>query len=581
VQLASILTLCVFAALPQGVPTQPARDAVRRPEPTGTSAIRGRVIAADTGNPMRRARLTLVPLGPFPTGGGRGAGPRQATTNAQGVFEFTGLPAGSYNVIASVPEYSPQYLGMAYGAKKPSALFFSNMGQPIKLTDGQTFEKAVIALPRGAVISGRVTDENTDPLARVQVYAVYYAPGSARGRRVGAGAQTDDLGQFRIYGLSPGDYVVGAEARESTYVEPNAPPQSEADRVGFLTTYYPGTPDESSAQRVRTRPGAEIQGIEIRLGQGRLFRISGMIMDSQGQPGRVDGQLMRRGPGFMGGPGFGFSTDERGQFQMRNIPPGEYRLIVQQIRRDFGPPSPNEEVDPGEMAVVPLTVSADLDNVMVTTAASATITGQIVIEPASPAPRGVLRVMAASADQEGTMGMRQPQPGIVGPDLTFKMRGLFGRYLLRTFAPNLYVKSVAVGAEDITNSPREFKPDDRVVITLTSRASTLEGTVTGANGPATADTAVVAFSEDRESWRRSSTRTGRTVVDAEGHFRIPGLMPGRYLIVALPREQLNFFPGDDEENFFERLSKTAVPVVLGEDDHRKVDLRVGEDSGNQ
>lgn len=563
------------------------------------------MVAADTGNPIRRASITLSPAGPsLSPGSGRGAAsaatasrltpsqsgppsqqsvfpsrPRQATTNAQGVFEFTGLPAGTYRVLASPSQYLPQYLGMAYGAKKPNGPFSLDSGQSISLKDGESFEKALIALPRGAVITGRVTDENADPLARVEVYTVFYPAGSPRGQRTGSGAQTDDLGQFRVYGLLPGDYVIAAEARGNTYSQPNAPPATEEEKIGFLTTYYPGTTDETAAQRVRARLGSETPGIEIRLGQGRLFRVSGSVTDSQGRAGtRVSGQLMRRANGFNGGPGFGFSTDEQGRFEMRNIPAGNYRLLVQQMRGDVGPGGRGQETEPAEMASVPLTVSSDLEGVVVMTMAGTTIKGQIVIEQAAASPStGQIRVMPASGNLEDTIGLRMPQPVIVGPDLTFTMKGLMGELLLRAMAPNLYVKSIAVGGDDVTDTPREFKADDRIVITLTARASTLEGNVADGGGAVPADTGVVVFSEDKGAWRTSSTRTHRAIVDADGHFRVAGLMPGRYLVVAVPRERLNMVPA--EAAFFEQLSKDALPVVIGEDEQRKMDLKVVVGSG--
>ena len=72
----------------------------------------------------------------------------------------------------------------------------------------------MIPLPRGGVITGRVTDETGEALARVQVYTLFFPPGSTRGQRMGSGGQTDDLGQFRLYGLAPGDYsVVGGGPR--------------------------------------------------------------------------------------------------------------------------------------------------------------------------------------------------------------------------------------------------------------------------------------------------------------------------------------------------------------------------------
>jgi protocatechuate 3,4-dioxygenase beta subunit len=469
---------------------------------------------------------------------------------------------------------------MAYGAKRPNAPFSSDMGQSISVAEGQTFDKAVVRLPRGAVISGRVTDENAEPLARVQVYTVFYPPGSPRGQRSGFGAQTDDLGQFRLYGLAPGDYLVAAEARENTYGGPNAPQEVEEEKTGFLTTYYPGTTDEAAASRVRTRAGSETPGIEIRLGEGRLFRVSGSVLDSQGKPAaQVMGQLMRRELGFNGGSTFGFSTDEKGQFQMRNLPPGNYRLVVQPMRQNFGPGGRGNDADPGEMAMVSLTVASDLDNVIVMTMPGATITGRLVIEqaPSSPSP-GPLRVMAIAGGSEDSMAMRtSQQPVLVGPDQMFTIKGLMGEYLLRVAAPNLYVKSITLdGGDDVTDTPHEFKTNDRVVMTVTSRASTLEGTVTDSKGAVAAETGVIVFSEERGAWRTSSTRTRRTAADAEGHFRIAGLMPGKYFVIAVPRERMIVVPGSGDALYFEQLSKDAVSVVFGDDEERKLDLKIVE-----
>jgi hypothetical protein len=290
--------------------------------------------------------------------------------------------------------------------------------------------------------------------------------------------------------------------------------------------------------------------------------------------------LMRRTAGMMGTSSFGFNTDEKGQFQMRNVPPGNYRLLVRQTRPFV--PGPGPQTDLGEMASMPLTiVGADVDNLMVMTSPGVTITGQVVFEQGPPsAMSGQVRVMATVGNPEEMSGLQSPQPAIVKPDLTFTMKGLMGEFLLRTAAPNQYLKSVTLGGEDITDTPREFKAGDRVTITITSRGSTLEGNVVDAAGAASTDAGIMAFSEDKATWRFNSTRTRRSVVDADGHFRVPGLMPGRYLVAAVPRDRLNM-PMSGDTTFFEELSKVATSVVLGEDEERRVDLRVVTGSGGQ
>jgi hypothetical protein len=592
---------------------QPPRDVVRRAEPAGpigTGVIKGRVVAADTGNPIRRASVNLSPIAPpSPPGTGRGAtgppatlvpgspgspqasgslssGPRQATTNAQGAFEFTGVPAGSYRIFASTNQFSPQYLGMAFGGKKPMGFGSGDTGQPIQLGEGQSFDKAIIALPRGGVITGRVTDENGEPVTRVQVFTILFPPGSSRGMRGGSGSQTDDLGQFRIYGLQPGDHAVVAEAMRNTFVPPNAPPETEDDKIGFVTTYYPGTADEGAAQRVRARVGTETPGIEIRLLQDRLYRLTGSVVDSQGQPlPHVNGQLMRRTSGAMGGGMFnsGFNTDEKGQFQMRNVASGAYRLIVRQTRPFT--PGPGPQADPGEMASVPLTIAgADLENVMVMTTPGVAITGQVVFEQGPPSPMPAqLRVMAVMGNPDDMAGLQTPQPALVKPDMSFTIKGLLGEFMLRPafqIAPNHYLKSVTVGNEDITDKPREFKSNDRVTITLTSRASTVEGNVTDVAGAPSTEAGVILFSEDKAGWRFNSSRVKRSPVDPSGHFRLAGLLPGRYLIVAIPRERLSMQIGNDTA-IFEELSKVATALVIGEDEERKVDLKIVPGSAGQ
>ena len=192
--------------------------------------------------------------------------------------------------------------------------------------------------------------------------------------------------------------------------------------------------------------------------------------------------------GGAGSTSFGFSTDETGRFQMRNIPPGSYKLVVRGRQ-----PGPEGNGDPGEMAVMPLTVNSDIEGVVVTTSPGATITGQVVFEQGppqlSPGQSSLqMRVNATPGDPSGAMGLPGPQPALVAPDLTFQLKGIMpGELLLRSSAPNQVVKAVMLGAEDITDTPREFKNGDRVTIVMTSRTSIVEGNVTDEKGAPVTD----------------------------------------------------------------------------------------------
>ncbi|MDP9324606.1 MAG: carboxypeptidase-like regulatory domain-containing protein, partial [Acidobacteriota bacterium] len=248
-------------------------------------------------------------------------------------------------------------------------------------------------------------------------------------------------------------------------------------------------------------------------------------------------------------------------------------------------PGPGPQTDLGEMASLPLTIAgADVDNLVVMTTPGVTIAGQVVFEQAPPSPMpGQLRVMATVGNPDEMSGLQPPQPALVKPDLTFTIKGLLGEFMLRPsfqVTPNHYLKSVIAGNEDITDKPREFKSTDRVTITLTSRASTVEGNVTDGAGAPSTEAGVILFSEDKAGWRFNSSRVKRSPVDPTGHFRLAGLLPGQYLIVAVPRERLSM-PMGGESGLFEELSRVATALVIGEDEERKVDLKVVTGSGGQ
>ena len=142
-------------------------------------------------------------------------------------------------------------------------------------------------------------------------------------------------------------------------------------------------------------------------------------------------------------------------------------------------------------------------------------------------------------------------------------------------APNQFIKSVTVNGEDVTDIPHEFKASDRVAITVTSRASTIEGNVTDTRDVQLPEAGVILFSEDKASWRINSIWTKRTGFDSKGHFRIAGLMAGRYYIAAVPRQRLDVSRGGDADvAFFEQLAKEATSLVIGPDEQRTVDLRM-------
>jgi hypothetical protein len=234
-----------------------------------------------------------------------------ASTNSNGVFEFTELPAARYTLTAS----KTGYLTLQYGQRRPL-----EPGKPIDLAAGQTLNSLDFTLPRGSVITGRVVDEFGEPVpdASVQAMRFQYMGGQRQLVPAGRMAQTDDIGQFRVFGLAPGDYYVAATVRSQglgqaiaaevvdrvqsgnaaagvavdvasslpgTFVTGTSDGNFQffggepVESTGYAPTYYPGTTNASEAQRITVGVSEEVPGVSFSLSPVRLARISGTALD--------------------------------------------------------------------------------------------------------------------------------------------------------------------------------------------------------------------------------------------------------------------------------------------------------------
>ena len=186
------------------------------------------MFAADTGKPVRNARVNLVRWE-----GPRGT-PQWARPDAQGRFEFSALIAGQYQLIAE----AEGFIRLEFGQRVPP-----EPGKRIDLTDAQQFDKADITLPRASAMEGTLVDEFGDPAPSVliQLSRLQFVAGRHRLMLVGgqnARRSTDDKGQFRIFGLDAGDYYVSALSGAFT---------DQNESGGFAPTLFPGTADANAA----------------------------------------------------------------------------------------------------------------------------------------------------------------------------------------------------------------------------------------------------------------------------------------------------------------------------------------------
>src|SRR5262249_26547316 len=142
----------------------------------------------------------------------------------------------------------------------------------------------VVKLTPQAVIIGRVVDEDREPVAYVQIQTMRYRYNQGRKQLMPfGGASTNDLGEYRIFGVAPGRYYLSATFRSSMMMEPtvdrSATQQPDED---YVPTYYPGTTDASTAAAVEASPGAQIRGVDFTLSKTRAIRIRGHVINATG-----------------------------------------------------------------------------------------------------------------------------------------------------------------------------------------------------------------------------------------------------------------------------------------------------------
>jgi hypothetical protein len=114
------------------------------------------------------------------------------------------LPAGRYTLTAA----RTGYVTLSYGQRRPF-----QSGTPLQLTESESLTGIEIRLPRGSVVAGRVFDELGDPMPGIAVRALRYQYVQGTRQLVPAGlGQSDDRGEYRIWGLNPGEYFVSAVA---------------------------------------------------------------------------------------------------------------------------------------------------------------------------------------------------------------------------------------------------------------------------------------------------------------------------------------------------------------------------------
>ncbi len=519
----SAVFLCISMAAqvaPQGRRMQPSTDApapVIKPE--DKCSIEGTVVSATTGEPLKKARVSLRPIGQQ-NGAAYGT-----TTDGAGHFLVDDVDPGRYSFSASrnlyvSQQYSPQ------GAKR---------GTTLTLEKGQKLKQIVFKLTPQGVVAGRILDEDGEPLANVSIQCMTF--GYARGKRQLMGqdeTSTNDLGEFRFHGLRPGKYVLSATYRppdmfmglqERTVGSPQA---VQAPEEGYAVTYYPGTTAADSAQQLDVTAGAQISGLTMTLARVRTVRVKGHlnleVAIGKGPRRNANVVLMPRdNSGFMMPRAMSRQIDAQGNFQLRGVAPGSYVL-----RADF--------VDNGARysARLPLEVgNANVEGLELNLQPPLEIQGHVKIEENGDLKGAAINVMLRPKTSGPMMGGGGAQ---LKDDLSFKIGNLSAdpyEVNVGGLPEGFYLKSVRLGQLDITETGADFSQGGAagdLTIVINPNGGQIEGSVQNSKGEAAIGATVTLIPDAGHQSLTWLYKTAST--DQNGRFTVKGVRPGEYKIYA-------------------------------------------------
>jgi carboxypeptidase family protein len=550
---AVLLLAPVHSATGQPRPSQPARDA---PAATGgTATIRGRVVDATTGRALSRVEMRAGPNAGQVNG-------RIVMTDGEGRYEISGLPAGVYTIIAA----KPNYVRTSWGEQRSEG-----PGKRITLADGEKLDNINLSLKRAGVITGKIVDEFGDAVTDVFVSAMsyQYVQGSRRLMPNGRSGGTNDIGEFRVYGLSPGQYFISATLRNFNFGNTET-----SDRAGYAATFYPGTGNVAEAQRLTVAPGQTVTGINLTLLPIQTAKISGTATDAQGKPlgGMMINVIQRVGGSMMTNMGSPVRPD--GKFTINSLTPGDYVL------RLFGT---NGE----EGASTEITVNgSDINDVQLVATKPSTIRGRVVFtasatSAAPPKPTAI----DLGAVRDWSIGQVVRSPARIKEDGTFEIALPPGHVLIRgamagpvapaaetgSAPPAWRLNRVIVNDIDVGDTGIDVPPNatiENVFVELTNRSNEASGRITDADGNTVRDCFVIVFAQDSAHWTVQTRHqsVARPGLDDLFHVR---LLPGDYYAVAMSDVETNAWT---DPEFLALARDRATKFSIADGEKKTIDL---------
>jgi hypothetical protein len=530
-------------------------------KPPSNCTVQGQIIQQPGGQPIRKANVSLSP-----SGEGRGDdADLVSVTDAEGNFKIEDVKPGAYRVYY-------HHSGFVDAEKR-----HHGNGMLLSIEAGQEIKNFVFHMLPAAVITGKVTDIDGDPVPRVSVGVLPPHFWQDKDPIASGFGVTNDLGEYRISDLPPNRYTIIADPPRLGRPQPTR----TATRNGpiYVPTYYPGATEKSHAVSVDLHAGDEVP-INITLGVAQPFHVRGQVMNLSVDERANANIVLRPLDEDSTHTVTPWPVDDKGKFDISGVFPGSYRVLI--ISGDYR----NSSVMRGDQTVE--VTSSDVEGLRISPVPNGQARGRfrmengekidwshVVVNLDSGLQDKRWRGDASDISIEALWWDDRPAHAEVDKDGSFEIKGVPpGTYRLSAAGKvfdGCFVKAVMLGGRDVADSGFSVSGGSYSLdIVVGADGATVEGiAIDDKERPASDVYVVIAPSDDG---RQRRDLYGWRPTDSRGHFSFTGLNPGDYLLFAVDEDldQTDLF----DPEFIHTRESLGKRVQLKEGEHQSVELKL-------
>jgi hypothetical protein len=477
--------------------------------------VEGSVVNKLTGAPLKSAHVIY---NKSDAGAGSASSPISTDTDSQGHFSLQ-LPAGSYRLWVERSGFARQI----YGALSPAG-----EGSVLALAPGQQLRQLTFRMTPLGAIAGRVVDEDGEPLQGVGIQVLRFSYSSGHRQVVSiAGASSNDRGDYRVFGLPAGRYLLLASPpgapMSSAFVGGGLVPEVQD---AYASLYYPGVPDAGSASPISLPEGGELADVNFDIRKVRAVTLRGRLVSPMGKlPGSqvqvVLAHNEKNSASYIDRTS-AMIDPATGRFEIHGVSPGSYLLVASQLfaGRPLGGRIPVE-----------VSATAPPQEVTVTLAPAFDVPGNLEIEGV---PRGSVPNLTVRLTPAEGLALGQQPASKIDAGGSFHLAGVTaGLWTLSidSLPPGLWMKSATFAGNEIASGEFPVNEGSRgaLRIVLAGNGAQISGTVT-INGQPVRATIVLAPAVPEQRGLQPLYRV--TNSSERGIFTLKGVKPGAYKLFA-------------------------------------------------